>query len=406
MRKFETDVQKLKYDILIEVIKAYDNGKIGTVYADIPKRISPGPAPTMRCCIYKERAIAQERIKMIMGGDDEQKHVIQMIDIACDECPVGGIFVTPSCRGCLSHKCRDACPRNAIAIVERKAVIDKTKCIECGLCVKACPYHAIIDQVRPCVESCGAKAIKMTGLRKASIDPNKCIACGNCVYHCPFGACVDRSFIIDALDILKDKSHNVYAIVAPSIVGQFDYVDVEQLITGIKQLGFNRVVEAALGADAILQEEANEWLKDGILTSSCCPSFKFFVKIKFPDLVKYISKSNSPMVETGKIIKQNDPNAKVIFIGPCASKKTEFQLPHAKPYIDCVLSFEELQALFDAREIHLHGIAATKLNDASFYGRIFAKSGGITEGVKNLAQKAGAKNFNPIAMNGIKDCEK
>jgi Fe-S-cluster-containing hydrogenase component 2 len=258
MRKFETDVQKLKYDILIEVIKAYDGGKINTVYTDIPKKISPGPAPTMRCCIYKERAIAQERIKMIMGGDDEQKHVIQMIDIACDECPVGGIFVTPSCRGCLSHKCRDACPRNAISIVERKAVIDKTKCIECGLCVKACPYHAIIDQVRPCVESCGAKAIKMTGLRKASIDPNKCIACGNCVYHCPFGACVDRSFIIDALNILKDKAHNVYAIVAPSIVGQFDYVDVEQLITGIKQLGFTRVVEAALGADAILQEEANE----------------------------------------------------------------------------------------------------------------------------------------------------
>jgi ferredoxin len=258
MRKFETDVQKLKYDILVQVIKAYDNNKLDSIYIDIPKIVSPGPAPTMRCCIFKERAIAQERIKLIMGGDKQKGHVIQMIDIACDECPVGGIFVTPSCRGCLSHPCRDACPKNAITIVERKAVIDKNKCIECGLCVKACPYHAIINQVRPCVESCGVKAISMTNLRKATIDDEKCIACGNCVYRCPFGACVDRSFIIDVLKLLGDKTYNIYAIVAPSIVGQFNYVDVEQLITGIKQLGFKRVVEVALGADSILQAEVDE----------------------------------------------------------------------------------------------------------------------------------------------------
>jgi Fe-S-cluster-containing hydrogenase component 2 len=258
MRKFETDVQKLKYDILVQVIKAYDQNKFDTIYHDIPKIVSPGPVPTMRCCIFKERAIAQERIKLIMGGNKEKSHVIQMIDIACDECPVGGIFVTPSCRGCLSHKCRDACPKGAISIVERKAIIDKNKCIECGLCIKACPYHAIINQVRPCIESCGAKAITMTNLRKATIDDQKCIVCGNCVYKCPFGACVDRSFIINAIKLLQAKESNVYAVVAPSIVGQFHYVTIEQLISGIKKLGFTRVVEVALGADSILQEEANE----------------------------------------------------------------------------------------------------------------------------------------------------
>jgi Fe-S-cluster-containing hydrogenase component 2 len=258
MRKFETDVQKLKYDILVQVIKAYDQNKLDFIYTDIPKIVSPGPAPTMRCCIFKERAIVQERIKLIMGGNNQKSHVIQMIDIACDECPVGGIFVTPSCRGCLSHPCRDVCPKQAITIVERKSVIDKSRCIECGLCVKACPYHAIINQVRPCVESCGVEAITMTNLRKASIDDEKCITCGNCVYHCPFGACVDRSFIIDALKLLQQKENKVYAIVAPSIVGQFDYVEVEQLITGIKQLGFTRVVEVAVGADSILQAEADE----------------------------------------------------------------------------------------------------------------------------------------------------
>jgi Fe-S-cluster-containing hydrogenase component 2 len=258
MRKFDTDVQKLKYDILVEVIKAYDNKKLDTIYHDIPKKIAPGPAPTMRCCIFKERAIAQERIKLIMGGDQHKNHVVEMIDIACDECPAGGIFVSPACRGCISHACLEPCPKGAIAIVERKAVIDKNKCIECGRCVHACPYNAIIEQVRPCVESCGAKAIKMTSLRKATIDVEKCIACGNCVYKCPFGACVDRSFIIDAIKLLEDKKSHIYAVVAPSIVGQFDYVDVEQLIAGIQQLGFHRVVEAALGADSILQAEADE----------------------------------------------------------------------------------------------------------------------------------------------------
>lgn len=257
MRKFDTDVQKLKYSILVEVIKAYDENRLDSVYVDVPKIISPGPGSTMRCCVFKERAIAQERIKLILGGDKAKNHVIQMIDIACDECPVGGVFVTPSCRGCLSHRCQEVCPKGAITIVERKAVIDKNKCIECGLCEKACPYHAIITQTRPCVESCEAKAIT-TLSRRATIDPNKCIACGNCVYKCPFGACVDRSFIIDALNLLKNKDHNVYAIIAPSIVGQFDYVETEQLITGIQSLGFKRVVEVALGADAILQHEADE----------------------------------------------------------------------------------------------------------------------------------------------------
>jgi iron only hydrogenase large subunit-like protein len=146
-------------------------------------------------------------------------------------------------------------------------------------------------------------------------------------------------------------------------------------------------------------------LEKGILTSSCCPSFKFFVKKHFPELAKYISTSDSPMVATGRLIKQNDPQAKVIFIGPCASKKTEFQLPHARPYVDCVLSFEELQALFDARGIHLHNIVPTKLEDASFYGRIFAKSGGILTGVKKLVEQTGNKNFHGVAMNGIKECE-
>ncbi|GHU33546.1 hypothetical protein FACS1894166_09240 [Bacilli bacterium] len=147
-------------------------------------------------------------------------------------------------------------------------------------------------------------------------------------------------------------------------------------------------------------------MKHKILTSSCCPSFKFFIRKHFPELAKYVSNAPSPMIATGQLIKKMDKDAKVIFIGPCTSKKTEFQLPEAKGAIDSVISFEELQALFDAREIHLHGIKPVAINDASFYGRIFARSGGILTGVKHLVEKAGAKDFNGVAMNGIIECDK
>ena len=76
---------------------------------EIPKTIVPGKQPTMRCCVYKERAILAERVKLAMGGDKDNPNVIEVIDIACDECPMGGYEVTDACRGCIAHRCEDAC---------------------------------------------------------------------------------------------------------------------------------------------------------------------------------------------------------------------------------------------------------------------------------------------------------
>jgi Fe-S-cluster-containing hydrogenase component 2 len=259
MRKFDTDVQKTKYDVLVEVIKSYDAHKTyDQIINEIPKKISPGPISEFRCCVYKERAIVQERIKLILNTDGNMKRIVQTINIACDDCPADGVYVGQFCRGCLGNMCSVVCPKQAISIVNHHAVIDKSKCIDCGKCLNVCPFQAIVRRVRPCVQGCGVDAIKMDQYKRAIIDDTKCIACGNCVYKCPFGACVDRSFIIDAINLLNDKNHRAYALVAPAIASQFTYVDVEQLATGIMQLGFHRVVEAAMGADAILEEEANE----------------------------------------------------------------------------------------------------------------------------------------------------
>ena len=395
-RIFDTAVQKLKYDVLKAIIRneyehCYDN-----IYIDIPKEISPGPKATMRCCIFKERAIVQERIKLALGGDKNNPNVVEVIDIACDECPIGGIFVTPACRGCIVHRCQEVCPRDAIQIIDHKAVVDKSKCIECGKCTQACPYGAIIHQKRPCVSSCKVKAITVGEDKKAVIDNKKCIACGACVYQCPFGAIVDKSMIMESIAILKDaemKGTHVYAVIAPSIVSQFKYAKIEQVVTGIRKLGFHQVVEAALGADITLYHEAEE-----------CPSFVMFVEKNFPELAKYVSHSVSPMVEAAMLIKRTDPEGKVIFIGPCASKKLEYKLPKTQGAIDSVLSFEELQAFLDARNIDVGSLEETSLDNASFYGRIFAKSGGITQGIADVAKEMGVEGVKPIAMNGIDEC--
>ena len=407
--KFDTYVQQLKYQVLKEVIKkAYEDDLINC-YKDIPKTISPGPKPISRCYIYKERAIIEERITLAMGGNKENPNSVEVIEIACDECPIGGMYVTPACRGCLVHKCVEVCPKDAIRIENHHAVIDKEKCIECGKCTTACPYSAIIKQKRPCIESCKVNAISVDEEKKAVIDNDKCISCGACVYQCPFGAISDKSLVLDVIDILKksdnNKNYKVYAIIAPSIVGQFDNTTPEQIVTGIMKLGFHQVVEAALGADVALYHEAEEFKEKGILTTSCCPSFVMYVEKNFPELTKYISSSVSPMVYVGQLIKKSDPTAKVVFIGPCTSKKIEYKLEKTENAIDSVLSFEELQAFFDARNIDMESLDETVLNNASFYGRIFAKSGGIKQGIEKVAKDLGVEDLKPVAMNGIDECK-
>lgn len=346
-RLFDTAVQQLKYEVIKELIKAYDNGLNNEIFHDIPIRIMPGPEASLRCCVYKERAILQERLKLAMGGNKDNPNVVEVIDIACDECPVDGIFVTPACRGCITHRCAEVCPKNAITIKDKHAVVDKEKCIECGKCTQACPYNALVLQKRPCVNSCKAGAITVNASKKAEINNDKCVGCGACVYQCPFGAVADKSYILDALDILKNSENNtkykVYAIIAPAIVAQFNYARIEQVITGMGKLGFFQVIETALGADKTLDVEADELGERGTLTTSCCPAFVKYIEINFPDLAKYISSTPSPMVMAGRLIKAMDSTAKVIFVGPCTAKKFEFKSDKAKDFIDCVLSFEELQ---------------------------------------------------------------
>ena len=411
MRKFDTKVQYLKYKVLREVARQAWHDTLLDNILDIPKTLVPGNEPTMRCCVYKERAILAERVRIAMGGDKNNHNVIEVIDIACDECPVGGYEVTNACRGCLAHRCEDVCKKGAITFDNNHvAHIDKTKCVECGACAKVCPYTAIVSRKRPCQSACKIKAISMNEHKAATIDNNKCTACGACVYQCPFGAIMDKSYMVNVIDIIKkseeNKKYKVYAVVAPSISSQFTYAKLGQVISGLKELGFFTVVEAALGADMVAMSESKELAEEGFLTSSCCPAFVTYVKTAFPALAEHISHNLSPMAALAKYIKETSEGAKVVFIGPCTAKKAEAQLETVKPYVDCVLTFEELQALFDSKDIDITTLEEDVLDNASYSGRIFARSGGLSDAVAQAMKEQNIEfDLKPAVCDGIEACK-
>ncbi len=414
IRKFDTQVQHLEYKVLREVARhAWEDTLMGS-FNNIASKIV-GDKPTMRCCIYKERAIVAQRIDMASGGNKANPNVIEVLNIACDECPVGGYEVSQNCRGCIAHRCQDACKRDAISFDEnQKARIDKDKCVNCGMCAKVCPYSAITNYVRPCVQACKINAISMNEEDKsAKIDNEKCISCGACVYQCPFGAIMDKSFMLNVIDMIKKSENNtkykVYAVIAPSIASQFVYdstLKLGQVISAIKELGFHSVVEAALGADMVAASEAAELAEKGFLTSSCCPAFVTYIRQSFPELKDKVSHNLSPMATISKYIKKTDPTAKVVFIGPCTAKKMEIQWDEVKPYVDSALTFSELQALIDSRDIDMTELPEGVLDNASYFGRIFARCGGLAEAVAESLKEQGIDDFElkGVSCDGIEEC--
>ncbi|MDR2772892.1 MAG: 4Fe-4S dicluster domain-containing protein [Elusimicrobiota bacterium] len=407
MKKFDSTIKLIKHKVLTEIARGAFNDSLLTDLPDIPNKIINGRHPSYRCCIFKEKAIVAERTKAAMGGNKSNPNVIEVIDIACDGCPADGYHVSDTCRGCLSHNCLEVCPRNAIAIREDlTSYIDKKKCINCGLCAKVCSFNAIVNFTPPCEAACKIDAITREEDGISKIDNEKCVSCGACMVKCPFGAINDKSFILDVIGMLK-KKEKVFAICAPSIAGQFDYASMGQVISGIKKLGFSDVLEVALGADMTADNESKELAQKKLLTSSCCPSFVLFVKKKHPKMVKHISHNLSPMGELAKHLKQKHKDAKVVFIGPCVSKKMEIQLPEVAKYVDSALTYEELQALFESRDIDIETLEGEDFSDASYFGRIFARSGGVSEAVKEALKEHQIDfDIKPAICSGLDECNK
>ncbi|WP_052299035.1 [Fe-Fe] hydrogenase large subunit C-terminal domain-containing protein [Thermodesulfatator indicus] len=208
-----------------------------------------------------------------------------------------------------------------LLIVRGRAEIDPEKCVNCGLCAKVCPYHAIIYVPAPCEDACPVGAIRKEEDGKQKIDYEKCIYCARCLQACPFGAILEKSQLIEVIRSLKSPSQKTVALIAPAIAGQFS-ADFEQIVSALRKLGFDYIVEVAAGADIYAKKEAKEFIErmekaDKLMTSSCCPSHLELVKKHIPELSPYVSSTRTPMHYAAELARAQYPEAKIVFVGLC-----------------------------------------------------------------------------------------
>ena len=202
----DATILKIKHDVLYEVAKLAFDGELDDKKEELPFKMIPGPKANFRCCVYKEREVIRQRIRLAEGkcpGDKNSKNIVQVISSACEECPISRYVVTDNCQKCMAKACKQACRFGAITIGRDRAYIDPSVCKECGMCAQACPYNAIAELMRPCKRSCPVDAITMDENGICVIDETKCIQCGKCIHSCPFGAIGSKTFIVDVIKAIK-----------------------------------------------------------------------------------------------------------------------------------------------------------------------------------------------------------
>ena len=417
MRGVETRIQEIRHAVFTEVAKmAYEEGPVDKKIEALPYKIIPGETGNFRNDVFLERAIVGERLRMAMGlpyrGAAEPAPVsdgimeadkpegyytpplINVIKFACNACEEKKVHVTDGCQGCLAHPCMEVCPKGAISMVNGKSHIDQEKCIKCGKCKSVCPYDAISKKERPCAKACGVNAIESDKMGRAYVNPDKCVSCGMCMVSCPFGAISDKSQIFQLARALSE-GEQIIAEIAPAFTGQFgDNINARNLKAALEELGFSQVYEVALGADIGAVAEAHHYVEKvttgelPFLLTSCCPSWAMLAKKYFPDMIDEVSQELTPMVATARTIKKEHPNAKVVFIGPCAAKKLEAMRRTVRSDVDFVVTFEELQGMFDAKGIDLSEYEAeSSFHNATGAGRGYAVAGGVASAIEKCVNE-------------------
>ena len=435
MRGIPSLITDIRKKVFSEVARMAYAGKGYEEVNELPYMIVPGDRPLHRESVFLERAIAGERVRLAMGlglrpadgrhlvteGMDQaaiaeqyyEPPLINIIPYACHACPTNQYKVTKYCQNCLARSCEKVCPKGAIEMENGKSHIDQSKCIKCGKCAKACPYNAIVHLERPCAASCGMDAIDSDEQGRAVINQDKCVACGQCLVSCPFGAIADKGQIFQVIQSIL-QGNKVIAIVAPAFIGQFGkHSTPGKFIAAMKQLGFKRIVEVAVGADMCTLEEAKDFVEkvpaqQNYMATSCCPAWHSMIHKLYPSETSKISMTLTPMVFTARLMKKQYPGCKVVFVGPCAAKKLEAIRADIRSDVDFVLTFEELQGMFEAKEINFETIEPMyDLNEGSAAGRGFAVSGGVAKAVADrIAVEHPDMDVKTARAEGLQDCRK
>lgn len=409
---FTNNIMIVRHRLLTELVKLWKDNQLMDKIDRLPIELSPRRTKhPMRCCVHHERAMWKYKSLPLLGMDmsdetDEmtplsdyaaralrrategspKQNIMCVIDEACSACVHINYEISNLCRGCVARTCVHSCPKGAVHVdhTTGKAVIDHDTCVSCGICHKSCPYHAIVYIPVPCEEACPVKAISKDDEGVEHIDETKCIYCGKCLNACPFGAIFEISQAFDVLEGIR-QGHETIAIVAPSILGQFQATP-DKVYGALRQLGFSDVIEVAQGAMETVEHEGAELLKkleegQPFMTTSCCPSYIELVRKHMPAMQKYVSSTGSPMYYTARIVKASHPDARVVFIGPCVAKRKEAQRDEA---VDYVMSFEEIASNFDGFGIDFDTIEPHNprfISVREAYG--FAQAGGVAGAVKS-----------------------
>ena len=389
----------------------------------IPLHMRPRITELSRCCVHKDRAVIKYRVMTILGFNvtDETDELTRLseyarmsrerkdftdvmltvVDEACSSCVKQNYTVTNLCKGCVGHPCTYACNKDAITM-NRRAKIDPSMCVNCGRCLSACPFHAIVYTPVPCEEACPVGAISKNDLGVEVIDWNKCVYCGKCKEACSFGAIMEKTYLVQIAEEMKNPAKRLVAMVAPAFAGQYDQ-PFERVLAAVKKSGFDEVVEVAMGANITSRKEADEWIervKEGgtpFMTTSCCPSYKAWAEKHLPTLVPYISHTKSPVAYTAESIKKSEPDSVTVFISPCIAKRVE---GFYDENIDYVITFEEMAAIIEAKGINIEACEPQGLSsEIEKSGRYYAKTGGVANSVAQYLQEK--EGFSSLVVNGL-----
>lgn len=409
----DATVLHIKHEVLYEVAKMAWAGELDDHKENIPYKMIPGPQAQFRCCIYKEREIIRQRVRLAEGqcpSGKDSRNIVHVISAACEECPIASYTVTDNCRKCMGKACQNSCPFGAIEMGENRAHIDPNKCKECGKCAQACPYNAIAHLERPCKKVCPVDAITYDEYGICEIDETKCIQCGACIHACPFGAIGSKTFMVDVINMIN-AGKKVYAMVAPATEGQFgENITMASWKTALKKIGFEDMIEVALGGDMTAAAEAAEWAeayKEGKkMTTSCCPAFVNMIKQHYPELLANMSTTVSPMVAVSRMLKEKDPESITVFIGPCIAKKSETLDLNIEGNADYAMTFGEIRAMMRAKDVELEP-EENNYQEGSVFGKRFGNSGGVTAAVVECFKEMN-EDIEPNVMkcNGAAECKK